>query len=186
MDAVSRPFPLSRGRDLGYDPREVDAYLAEARRQYADDGAAAKPLTSTAIRHASFAMQRDGYSPGSVDAALERLEDAFALRERERAVAARGEVAWLAEARATSEVLQARLRRPDGERFTRAGALTRGYSPDEVDRFARRLARYLREERSGEVDEVRTIAFRTRRGGYDEAQVDMLLDAAIDVLLALR
>ncbi len=183
---MTRPFPLSEGREPGYDPREVDAYLAEARRQYAGNGAAALLLSSTAIRHASFAMQRHGYAPGPVDAALERLEDAFALRERERAVEQRGEDAWRAEALATSEVIQNRLGRPDGERFERTGLLTRGYSTDEVDRYARRLTRYLRDERCGEVNEVRSIAFRTRRNGYSEAQVDMLLDASIDVLLALR
>ena len=36
------------------------------------------------------------------------------------------------------------------------------------------------------VDEVRTVAFRTRRGGYSEAQVDAFLDAIVGVMLAVR
>ena len=36
------------------------------------------------------------------------------------------------------------------------------------------------------IDEVRTVAFRPRRGGYREAQVDMLLDTVVDVMLAVR
>jgi len=37
------------------------------------------------IRTTAFAMQKGGYSTSHVDAALERLEDAFASRERDRA-----------------------------------------------------------------------------------------------------
>ena len=36
------------------------------------------------------------------------------------------------------------------------------------------------------VDDVRTVAFRTKRGGYNETQVDVFLDAVIGVMLAVR
>ncbi len=62
----------------------------------------------------------------------------------------------------------------------------RGYDPDEVDRFLIRVQRYFRESRPMSVDEVRKVVFHTRRGGYSEAQVDLLLDAVIDVMLAVR
>jgi DivIVA domain-containing protein len=36
------------------------------------------------------------------------------------------------------------------------------------------------------VDEVRTVVFRPARGGYDESQVDYLLDAVVAVMLAVK
>jgi DivIVA domain-containing protein len=36
------------------------------------------------------------------------------------------------------------------------------------------------------VEQVRTIVFRSRKGGYNETQVDLLLDAVINVMLAVR
>jgi len=33
---------------------------------------------------------------------------------------------------------------------------------------------------------VRTVAFRSVKGGYRESQVDYLLDSVIDVMLAVR
>jgi DivIVA domain-containing protein len=36
------------------------------------------------------------------------------------------------------------------------------------------------------VDEVRTTVFRASRGGYNETQVDILLDTVINVMLAVK
>jgi DivIVA domain-containing protein len=36
------------------------------------------------------------------------------------------------------------------------------------------------------IDEVRTIAFRPQKGGYRETQVDLLIDAVVNVMLAVR
>ncbi|MEG1392284.1 MAG: DivIVA domain-containing protein [Aurantimicrobium sp.] len=33
--------------------------------------------------------------------------------------------------------------------------------------------------------DVRSVTFRAARGGYDEAQVDAVLDAVVDLLLSL-
>jgi DivIVA domain-containing protein len=33
---------------------------------------------------------------------------------------------------------------------------------------------------------VRTVVFTTQRGGYRESQVDLVLDAVVDVMLAVR
>jgi DivIVA domain-containing protein len=131
-------------------------------------------------------MAKGGYSTSHVDAALERLEDAFAARERE---AARGEVSdaqWFEQARTTAQAILDRLERPIGQRFQRVSLLTLGYNRHDVDRFASRLVKYFQDGRPMSVEEVRTVTFREQRGGYREAQVDLLLDSVTDVMLAVR
>lgn len=64
----------------GYDPDQVDTFFAHARRAY--EGDRSEPLTSTDVRRAAFDMVRGGYATASVDAALDRLERAFATRQR--------------------------------------------------------------------------------------------------------
>ncbi|TFB64094.1 DivIVA domain-containing protein [Cryobacterium sp. Hz9] len=143
-------------------------------------------LTAEGIRHTAFAMHKDGYSPDHVDAALERLEDAFAARERDQATRAGGEQAWMADAESAANVLVARLSRPPGQRFTRASVLAVGYKKADVDRLANKLVKHFRHGHELTVDEVRTAVFRPERGGYREAQVDLVLDSAVDVMLAVR
>ncbi|WP_025157478.1 DivIVA domain-containing protein [Leifsonia aquatica] len=168
----------------GYDVEQVDAFLQTARRAYDDDASA--PLTSADIRRTAFSMQKGGYSTTHVDAALERLEDAFAQREREQARVAAGDEAWFAEARSTAQVVLNRLDRPVGHRFDRVSVLTLGYNRQDVDRFANRLVKYFQDGRPMSVEEVRTVTFREQRGGYREVQVDLLLDSVTDVMLAVR
>ena len=78
-----------------------------------------------------------------------------------------------------------RLSRPKGHRFDRVGALRYGYRVDEVDLVADKLARYLETGDSVTVEQVRAVAFRMQRGGYRETQVDAVLDAVIEVMLAV-
>ncbi len=177
-------FPtVARGK-RGYDPEEVDRFLRLARRAY--EGDPEVPLKAEDIRRTGFALQRGGYQPDVVDGALERLEDAFAARERAEARQEMGERRWMEQARATAQVILNRLGRPDGHRFDRVSIFTIGYNTREVDRFARRLTRYFRDGMPMSVEEVRTIVFRQQRHGYREAQVDLLLDAVVDVMLAVR
>lgn len=182
---VTSTFPPSRKGKPGYDVDEVERFLADARRAYsAIDGGG---LTSDEIRHTAFrVVRRDGYSVRHVDAALERLEEAFAARERDRAIAERGEDAYYRETRETAQEIVDRLARPVGQRFRRVSILTRGYHPDDVDSFADRVSGYFQRGDTVSVENVRTIAFRSRIGGYDETQVDVLLDAVIRVMLAVR
>ncbi|GIT79315.1 hypothetical protein LLS1_09840 [Leifsonia sp. LS1] len=168
----------------GYDVEQVDAFLQTARRAYDDDASA--PLTSADIRRTAFSMQKGGYSTTHVDAALERLEDAFAQREREGARQRIGDEAWFADARSTAQVVLNRLDRPVGHRFDRVSFLTLGYHRQDVDRFANRLVKYFQDGRPMSVEEVRTVTFREQRGGYREVQVDLLLDSVTDVMLAVR
>ncbi|MFD3445763.1 DivIVA domain-containing protein [Microbacteriaceae bacterium 4G12] len=184
-DGVPGTFPRAGRSVPGYDVAQVDGFLARARRGYDGEGGAAG-VDAAAIRHTSFRMRRGGYSPSHVDAALERLEDAFAARERERGVARMGQEAWLRQARDRADEITGRLARPDGEKFRRVGRMSGGYDPAEVDRFLIRVQRFFSDNRPMSVDEVRQVVFRTRRGGYSEAQVDLLLDAVVDVMLAVR
>ena len=135
----------------------------------------------------AFALEKGGYSPVHVDAALERLEDAFAVRERDRAISQQGgREAWIGNARSTAQVVLDRLDRPAGEKFDRTGILTLGYSTKDVDAFAGRLLDYFQSGKPMSVEEVRTVAFRSSKRGYSEAQVDLLLDTVVTVMLAVK
>lgn len=180
---MSTTFPRARTSRPGYNVDQVEDFLEEARRAYAGDGGV---LTAATIRTMAFGMQKGGYSTTHVDAALERLEDAFAARERERVVSQQGDAAWFANARSAAQEILNRLARPDGEKFNRVGPLSQGYDIRDVDAFAERLTGYFQHGRPMTVDQVRTIVFRPARRGYSEAQVDLLLDAVIDVMLAVR
>jgi len=183
---VSTTFPRTRKSRRGYNVDEVEDFLEDARRAYsAENGVAV--VNSESIRRTAFSMQKGGYSTTHVDAALERLEDAFASRERDRAFAQNGgDQAWYGTARSTAQVILDRLARPAGARFSRVGPLTRAYNVKEVDAFADRLVDYFQHGKPMNVDEVRTVAFSATRRGYNETQVDLLLDSVITVMLAVR
>jgi len=183
---VSSTFPRVRKSARGYDPGEVEDFLEDARRAYATDPAQPALLTSEAIRRQSFSMRKGGYSAAAVDSALERLEDAFATRERARVVAQQGEQAWYGQARGTAQSILDRLVRPRGKRFRRLSIFTVGYSVREVDAITDRIGQYFQSGKALTVQDVRSSAFHAQRGGYSEAQVDVLLDAVVDVMLSVR
>src|SRR5690606_35673272 len=116
-------FPRVTKRERGYDADEVERFLEMARVAYAAEPGSDAGLTSTQIRHTAFTLRKGGYSPSHVDAALERLEDAFATRERDEKRRVAGEDAWREELRLAAQDVIARLERPDGERFQRVSLL---------------------------------------------------------------
>lgn len=177
-------FPRATKRARGYSIGQVDAFLENARRSY--ESPPEEGLSAADIRFTAFDLKRGGYETGPVDAALERLEDVFAARERDLARQRLGDERWLAEARATAQEIVERLGRPENRRFSRTSFLSFGYNRNDVDRFTRRLSRYFQEGRPLGVDEVRRVVFRPQRGGYREPQVDLLLDVVVDVMLAVR
>ncbi len=183
---MSTTFPRARKSRLGYNVDQVEDFLEEARRAYTADRGSLGVVTAASIRTMAFGMQKGGYSTAHVDAALERLEDAFAARERERALAEVGETSWYANARAGAQEILNRLARPPRQRFARTGIFTDGYDPKAVDEFADRLAGYFQHGKPLSVDQVRTVVFRSKKRGYNETQVDLLLDSVIDVMLAVR
>ena len=181
------PFPDARGRQQG---------LRAARRRRRSSRARATSFESATPRSAhrrrgrppgAFPLVRGGYSIAAVDAALGRVEDAFAAREREREVddARRPRRGSGRRARHAQEVLD-RLARPKRRRFDARERLRYGYRIDEVDLVSDKLARYLETRRPVTVEQVRAVAFRMQRGGYREEQVDAVLDAVVDVMLAVR
>jgi DivIVA domain-containing protein len=171
---------------LGYDIDEVEDFLEDARRAYQADRSEAAVVTADTIRNQAFTMRKGAYNPADVDAALERLEDAFATRERDRAFAQVGDAAWYGQARTTAQAILDRAVRPRGRRFKRVGVFTAGYSVREVDALTDRVTQYFQSGRPLGVDEIRTIAFKAQRGGYSEQQVDVVLDSTIRVMLAVR
>lgn len=175
-------FTLAHGRTKGYHRAAVDTFLAAARSAFESDG----DLTAADVRVASFPLVKGGYSVAEVDAALGRVEDALAGRERERSVRSKGAGAWVEQARGEAQVILDHLARRRRHRFARTGMLTFGYRVDEVDHVAGRIVRYLRDGEPLTAEQLRSAAFRMQRGGYREEQVDALLDATIDVILAVR
>jgi DivIVA domain-containing protein len=136
----------------------------------------------------SFDPVKGGYSAAVVDAALDRLEDAFARRERDELIAASGEDAWLREIGNLSGILRGRLHRPDGERFRRPSkGKARSYNTVDVDRLCRDLLGYLEEDKPLSVDNVRRAVFRPAVGkdGYEENQVDAFLDRVVELMAAI-
>ncbi len=183
---MSNTFPRTKRSVFGYNVEQVEDFLKDARRAYDATDAETPLLLSKEIRHTAFVMQKGGYSPRHVDAAMERLEDAFAQRERDRNAAQLGAEGQLQLARQDAQVILDRLLRPANEKFRRTGSLTTGYSRKEVDAFAQRIVSYFQEGTAVTVDEVRTAVFSPERRGYDETQVDLVLDGVIDVMLAVR
>ena len=176
-------FALTTGRTRGYHRTAVDTFLASARRAF-ETGR--DEMGAVDVRPASFPLVKGGYVVADVDAALGRVEDAFAAREREQVVRSRGAGAWVEQAREDAQLILDHLARPRRHRFARTGVLTFGYRIDEVDHVTTRIVRYLRDGEGLTAEQLRSAAFRMQRGGYREEQVDALLDAAIDVILAVR
>jgi DivIVA domain-containing protein len=181
---VSVPFPSSPAGVPGYDPEAVDTFLDEARRVYeAEEG----DLTSSDIRQVVFPLiGKGGYETEAVDQALWRLEEAFAKRERDGQTKEVGETDYYQSVRQQAQDILDRVARPQKAKFRRADILHHGYHPADVDHFCQRLVAYFQGQEPLSVATVRNQKFRTILGGYDEIQVDQVLDETVSVMLAVR
>lgn len=192
--AKKPPFPTATGRERGYDRALVEEFLARARTAFEADVPRGVPeisdeqgvLTADDVREVGFPLVKGGYRVEAVDAALGRIEEAFAARKRQRAIDAEGAEAWVDAARADAQEILDRLARPARARFDRVGVLSFGYDPAEVDAVADRVTAYLESGDPLTADQVRQAAFRMSRRGYREEQVDALLDDVVRVILAVR
>lgn len=160
----------------------VDTFFDHAREQY--DGETTD-LTSADIRQASFPLRRGGFRVAEVDAALDRLEIAFAQREREREVEELGADAWLDKAKVTAQMIVDRLQRPSGHKFNTTGWLSSGYNKSQVEALSKRIIAVFCVGTPLNVEDLRQAVFTRQTNGYDEQQVDELLDRTVQTLLAV-
>ncbi len=185
----SSPYPRVGRRTLGYNTRQVDRFLRKARGHYTAEDPDSDTITSHDVRAMAFDPAKGGYEPQAVDAALDRLEDVFAQRERDQLIATKGEDAWLRQIGRTAAVLRGRLHRPAGERFRRPTKKNgSGYDIEDVDRLCDELLHYLENDVPMSVDVVRRAVFRESRGGtdgYEENQVDAFLDRVVELMAGI-
>ncbi len=172
-------FPRVTSPARGYDADAVDSFLKRA----SDVG---QGLTSAEIRGANFPVAKGGYSITEVDSALDRLEDTVADNERRELVQRVGNDAATAESRELAQTILDRVARPRGRRFRRAKIFVYGYNRNDVDDFADRIRGFYTDGQSLSRADIRAVTFRPQVGGYDEAQVDAVLDELVRVMLAAR
>ena len=175
-----RRFPTVTGLTRGYHRGQVDAFLA-----LVEDGLGGRgrsdAVSTSDIRRVGFDLVHGGYQVAAVDACLDELEERTLKLECDgpprRNSRPSGDILSL---------LRSVLAAPRGARVTRCGPIRLGYLPGDVDAFLERLPRSLAEEGELTASDVRRKTFRARRGGYDEASVDDLLDQVVDALLRRR
>lgn len=176
-------FPRVSATGTGYDREQVDRFFTDARAAYEGGGG----MSAEDVRRSAFDLVRGGYRPSTVDAALDRLENAFVQRERTAFMEEHGQDAWMAEVAHRATALYPRLNRPAGLRFAppRRG---RGYDREDVDVVLDRLVDYFDSGRPLSAMDLRTVTFASARRtrAYDEGPVDAFLDRAVDILLAVE
>jgi DivIVA domain-containing protein len=181
-------FPRAGFMRTGYHLGQVDEFFDRARSAYErpmlDDGG----LSALDVRRASFDLKRGGYKTAAVDAALDRLETAFATRAREQFVRAYGQDAWMNQLAGRAQVLYPRLRRRQGQRFRQPTDARHGYDAREVDALLDRLIAFFDTGEQVTPEELRHSTFKRRgkRGAYDERTVDAFVARAVDVLMGAQ
>jgi DivIVA domain-containing protein len=185
---VTGLFPTAGHLKHGYNRHQVDAFFDQARSAYEKPESIDAVVTPLDVRRASFDLRRAGYSTGAVDAALDRLEIAFAERTREVYVKHHGQDAWMAHLADRAKTLYPRLRRPAGDRFAHPGAFKHGYAASEVDSLLDRLTSYFDSGTPLTPAEVRSVLFSRKAGrkAYDERTVDAYLARAVEILLGVH
>jgi DivIVA domain-containing protein len=184
MSGVSDTFPRVGWMSKGYDVDQVETFLAKARTAY-EDTSRSGAMTSWHVRTVGFDLVRGGYDVDGVDAALDRIEDAFARREKQRGEERSGPSGFQSQIRNQEQALRAQLARPDGQRFPRGSGMELTYDLEAVDDLCRRVEASFTSGRYLPPDAVRLAVFRSRRGsrGYREASVDAFLDRVVELLV---
>jgi DivIVA domain-containing protein len=184
MARVSDTFARAGKMAKGYDIEQVESFLARARMAYEENGRG-PAMTSWHVRTVGFDLVRGGYDVDAVDAALDRIEDAFARREKQRGEERSGSAAWQTQLRTQEQSLRAQLARPDGQRFPRGSGMELTYDIEAVDELCRRIEESFAMGQPLAPDVVRLAVFKSRRGsrGYREASVDAFLDRVVELLV---
>ena len=186
MKDTTNLFRRVRWYQDGYAMGPVDAFFESARAAYENEDAAT--MTSADVRRAAFTPKRGGYDALSVDRAMDRLESAFAMRERDQFIQAHGRQAWTKQLGERAQSLYPRLVRKPGERFAAASRGMLAYDCAEVDALLDRITAFFDQGTPLTVDEIRLATFTRRSGaaGYAEGPVDAFLDRAVEVLLGVE
>ena len=177
---MSYQFKLADAKKPGYQIDQVDEFIAKARAQYGD--ANQELLPANRVRAVEFDLVHGGYDIASVDAAIARLEDAFAAREIKHQLETKGDYAITDRFESTKELLFGRVERPKGKKFSRVKWIMRGYNRKQVDALCEHIERHFVSGAPLTVSEVRSSIFKATRGGYVEGQVDAFLDRTIELL----
>jgi DivIVA domain-containing protein len=177
---VSYSFKQSGRRKFGYDMSQVDEFLQRSREQYSNPNS--NLVTVLDVRTARFKLVKNGYSISVVDAALEKLEDAFAASEFQREVRKTGFFEFSEDLQVIQDMVLARTTRAKGKKFTKRRWPNKGYSVKEVDKFCSLLGNMLATKADLTVQEVRVATFKSKRGGYAEYQVDAFIEKVVEVL----
>lgn len=181
-------FKLVGPKEIGYSVKQVDVFLDRARAYFLNPDTGSSAITSHDVRTASFDPARGGYRAQAVDAAMDRIEDEFVIREKELLISVEGEQAWMIKIGKTAALLRARLHRPEGERFRRPSKKSvQSYSIADVDLLCTELLTYIEDNGELSVDVVRRSVFGSAKGaaGYEESQVDAFLDRVVELMASI-
>lgn len=180
-------FPRAKGMRYGYHTGQVGEFFSRARSAYERPGELGVEMSTLDIRTAAFDLKRGGYQTSAVDAALDRLEGAFAARTREHFVRTNGQDAWMQDLAQRAQVLYPRLRRPNGEKFDPPAGMRGGYDRAQVDAMLARITAFFDTGKPLTADEVRAVTFKRRAkfSAYNERTVDAYLARTVDVLLGV-
>jgi len=177
---MTAQFKLVSTKKWGYNPADVDPLIAAARTQFANPDQPG--LGASDLRTAQFGLIKGGYRISAVDAALDRLDDAFAANEAKRLLARGGHIGANEELEKLRETLLARTNRKKRKRFARIGLFGKGYSVRQVDSLVAGVQALLEGRTRTEIAALREYSFGSTWNGYTEAQVDAFIDRAIEYL----
>ncbi len=182
---MSQNFTRASGLRRGYDRAEVDEFFGFAREVYQDQ--TDEPLTHRDIHTSIFSLVRGGYVTTEVDAAMDRLENAFVARDRQNFVTTHGQGAWAGELNERAQTLYPRLKRADGTRFSQP-ARGQGYDKRQVDAMCADLTNFFDGKARVTAAQIRSITFAPARGrkAYEEGSVDSFVARAVEVLLGVQ
>ncbi|MEY4301183.1 MAG: hypothetical protein RJA30_334 [Actinomycetota bacterium] len=177
-------FKKVSATELGYAPEDVDHWIDLARQQFANP--ASHVLDAATLRTAQFRTVKGGYQITAVDAALDRLDDAFADQEVNRLLTRLGHQGARERINEIRELLLGRIARPKRQRFDRQPWRLKGYSVRQVDAMLAVISAELEAGGVVTVAALRQQTFSPRWAGYTEAQVDAFLDRFIQYLQLSR
>ncbi|AXR73833.1 DivIVA domain-containing protein [Auritidibacter sp. NML130574] len=180
----SSPFTRVEKKAYGYQPNQVDEFIARARSAY--DGN--EFMAANDVRDVSFAAVKGGYAPHQVDKVLDRLEDAFRRAERDEFIESHGLEAWNSYLDDSIRELMGRLQRPAGQRFRRPKkSKAISYRVEDVDAVCETLFAHFTDRDTVTAQQLRATTFRAAKGkkGYEEAEVDAFVQAGIELLINL-